>query len=892
MSPAMRDDDTSTLLKRRLRILTNRYAIEILQALSSDVGEIVPEIGWEEVVERVLKLMDNLRPACSRDDRPSSRRIDNEERDRLLSGGTLYETMNGLISTGLVQATGASAKKHRRFRITHDGRLALYALSSMEHALVLPNSEFRQTADILLRHKNFITVLPAQEQFLSQIRDIKSNLIIQMPPGSGKTFLAMIVVLSRLQRGEKCIYLSPYISLTRQIVDEYGLLLERMGFRYEKHDGQSHVDPAILERADFIVAIYESALNSFLQGHRWTDMMRLAVVDELTELGSQTDTIRAHNLGTDRSARLDCLITLLKSRCQIIALSSRFGNTKAVAQWLNADVFRPSVILQPDEFIVRRTETGTEIASTDGSHYYHTVTESLIDAVMEHIKDYQQKSILFVAGSRRGVETLAKSLAEKYPRAVAQETINGQIGHLSTPAAQRLSKVLQSGVAFHHAGLDTQLRSILERMIKAGQIRTVVSTTGITSGTSFPFDCVAILLTPASGMGMRLTRSRYLQIAGRIGEYHLARNGGRVYLLFEPPIKHFQDLDELQKTLIHGPIEPLRPEFIDPVLLTSLMVREAKAMSKFRRDELRDTVLKTAGATLAANVREGGRELLKKQFDVLFDWLVVNGYIEQTGEEGRLSQEVERATEVGMSLIDLASTKETLSHIRTNSDILSLIEVVLRFRLVQQDRPRTVIPLKVELDMTGLTEPADWYIDSVRKRTEIKRRLLETWISEEDVNKILSETMVPSTETESRDEYYGGHEVDEGDLVTLVHRASDAAHIMSEFLQRMEDIDRARLFKTLSVQFKHGCRADVADTDLFEMMLILPDQSERTLSREEARCLFEHGYKSIRDIVRRDMDVSRPGFARDRFVRNCGLEPRLAKQVYKTALEVLRSRRT
>ncbi len=892
MPQELHENASSILLKRRLRALTNRYAIEILQSLNSDVGDIVPELGWGDVVEGVIRLLLQQRKTTNMHGREShSEALYNETRARLLSGGTLYDTMNGLIEVGLVQATGKSIKKQRRFRITQDGRLALNSLLTMEQALALPDGELREAAEILLRHKNFVTVLPAQRQFLSQISEVKGNLIIQMPPGSGKTFLAMTIVLNRLLRGERCIYLSPYIALTRQIIDEYGLLLERMGFRYERHDGQSHVEPALLEKADFIVAIYESALDSFLQDHEWTKTLRLAVVDELTELDSQIDSVQVHNLGTDRSARLDCLIALLKTRCQIIALSSRFGDTEIVAHWLNADVFRPSVTLQPDEFIVKRTEEGVEIASTDGSYTARINSESPVDAVMEHIRKYQREVILFVAGSRRGAETLAKSLAERYPQPVSQDLVKDIMLIPSTPAARRLKAVLQKGVAFHHAGLDIELRGTLERMIRAGLIKTVVSTTGITAGTSFPFDCVAILLTPTSGMSMKLTRAKYLQIAGRIGEYHLARDGGHVYLIFEPPIRQFQDVDELQSVLVHGPIDPLRPGMMDSVLLASLVIREAKRLSRFTREELRVASLQTVEATLAAIVRQESIEVIRKQFETLFDWLVAQGYIEQREHEFCLSREVELANDAGLNLIDLASTRDVLSRIGADSDVGSLVNVVLRFRLVQQCRPRTVIPMGIELDMTGLSEPADWYIESVKRRTDIKTGLLIRWISEEPVDSVLGDTEISVTETDSRDEYNEGQEVDEGDLVTLVHRASDAARIISEFLRRGGDVARSHRFRTLSIQLKHGCREDVADTDLFEMVLTLQNQHERTLTREEARCLFNHGYRSIEDIVRRDMNVSRTGFARDRFVKNSGLEPSLAKQVYKTAIAVLRSRR-
>lgn len=170
----------------------------------------------------------------------------------------------------------------------------------------------------------------------------------------------------------------------------------------------------------------------------------------------------------------------------------------------------------------------------------------------------------------------------------------------------------------------------------------------------------------------------------------------------------------------------------------------------------------------------------------------------------------------GRNLIDLANTREVLSCIRADSDVRSLVDVILRFRLVQQDRPCTVIPMKIGLDITGFSEPADWYTESVKKRIEIKTRLLMDWISEEPVEKVLRDAELPVTETDSKDEYYGGQEVDERVLVTLVHQASDAAHILNESLRRIGDVTRAHRFKKLSIQLKHGCREDVADTDLLD----------------------------------------------------------------------------
>ncbi len=68
------------------------------------------------------------------------------------------------------------------------------------------------------------------------------------------------------------------------------------------------------------------------------------------------------------------------------------------------------------------------------------------------------------------------------------------------------------------------------------------------------------------------------------------------------------------------------------------------------------------------------------------------------------------------------------------------------------------------------------------------------------------------------------------------------------------------------------------------------DAASRCLSRIEARTLFDRGYKSVNEIVRKDIDAKKPGFARNRFARNSGLEQETAKEIYKAALSHVKSK--
>ncbi|NWF94930.1 MAG: DEAD/DEAH box helicase [Candidatus Thorarchaeota archaeon] len=881
--------DGPTRLRENIKALANRYAVEILRTLSPSPGGIIPELSWEDVVIGVLRLSGYSGLTKKRTAGKTREQADFEEaKQRITSGGTLYDSMKKLVAAGYIQATGESGKKNRRFRITYEGRLALAAISTLQGE-VRTDTEMRSAATLLLKHKNFIRLLPAQERFLEEVGEVRGNLLIQMPPGSGKTFLAMMVVLNRLEKGFRCLYVSPYLSLTRQIIDEYGELLNKIGYTYIRYDGQSEVAQEDLEHAHLVVGIYESVLNSILEGQRWTEGLSLVVIDELPELSSQTEEVHAYNLGTDRSAKIDYVISFLKQRAQLIALSSRFGETERVAEWLNASIFRPSVRLTPDEFTVRVVENGTEILSSDGTQRYRSKFTNLTDAVLEHIRPDDEKSLLFVAGSRAGAEMLAASLAKRRPLKIAPEVIEMIMGKGDLlPAASRLKDLLEKGVAFHHAGLDADLRGRLETAIRMGAVKTVASTTGITSGTSFPFDSVILMLTPWSGVGFNLTRSRYLQIAGRIGEYHLSEHGGTVYVVYHPPIRQFDSIEKLQSVLLHGPIEPIVPEMMDPSLFTSVVVREAARQQRFTRDGLEESVLTIVAGTLAAAVIDDHAQRTREQFNKLFRWLEQQGHIVLDQTEYQLAEEERVAIDSGLGLFDLIGIRDRLKVLGENPDTKVMLEVVLATRLVQSARPRTVIPSQIEMDMAGLEEIEKWYMDSVEKRTALKELVLHGWVSEKGVAEVI--TSAVTQKADSAEDKLTIGDIDEGDLSTLVQLASDTATSISQFLDRTRRERLARRFKTLSRQLRYGCKEDMGESDLFELRISDERGITRGLLRSEARTLFEHGYKTIDEIVHRDIDPSRSDLARDRFARNCGLDSVMAKTVYRAALDVVRTR--
>ncbi len=876
-------------MRTRLRALGNRYAIEILQVLRPEAGDIIPNMGWDEIVEGILELMGTERPKSSQEGDKSGAEVEYERiKKRFAAGGTLYESMNKLVKAEYVIALGSKGKKQRTFMITHEGRLALSAVDSM----IGPTSrdtEVYRTAKVLLRHKNFVRLLPAQEKFLNEAQDLEGNIIIQMPPGSGKTFLVMVAILIKLQEGVKCLYLSPYISIITQVINEYGELFEDLGYNVVRHDGTKSTDPEELRKADLIVGVYESVFSDILRREKWSDDVGLAVVDELTELDSSIGEIDAGNLGTDRSAKLDCLITLLKRQAQIITLSSRFGDTERVAEWLNARIFRPSVRLNPDEYIVTRQEKGIQIVSSDGTQNALFEREHFLESIIEHMKDYKDKSVLIVVSSRNRAEWLAGVMSRHFPREsndVFAEQIIGDEEHM--PVASRLKEVLKQGVAFHHAGLSSNVRRRLEETIKIGRIRTVVSTTGITAGISFPFDCVIILFDRI--MDYLGARSRYLQIAGRIGEYHLAEHGGSVYIVFEAPSRRFQDVESLKETLLHRPLEPLDPGPIYPSILANLMTRQIVSGRVFKKEKLQAAMNAVAKESFRAVQHEDYENQIKKMFSTLFTWLVKMNAVEAGDVDFKLSKSVTAATRSGLEIIRYLEIKKALDKVESDASNDTLVDIILSFGLPQIIRPRTSYPTRIELRAAGLEKPSNWYDELTKGRSKVKRTAIKGWVDERAAVDVISEANKFGQNIVIDGRNVGGLDIDEGDFGSLTRICSGLAQDLSHYFAQLKKKAVSERFHVFSRQLLYGANEDLAESDLLELILPVNGNQWVSLSHQDARNLYDGGYESISDVLRKDRDPEKKGLARDRFARNSGLDPILAKEVYKAALTHVRAK--
>jgi hypothetical protein len=272
---------------------------------------------------------------------------------------------------------------------------------------------------------------------------------------------------------------------------------------------------------------------------------------------------------------------------------------------------------------------------------------------------------------------------------------------------------------------------------------------------------------------------------------------------------------------------------------------------------------------------------MKKFFRTLFNWLVKQGVFEEVGNDFKLSKDARSAVRANLDISDYLRIKNKLSKISDDSDEPALIDLLLQTQLPQNIRPRTSVPSKMELRLMGLEPPEDWYIRRLPERNDVKRAVLENWLDEQDVTTIVKNAA----------EMARGISLDEGDLNSLLGICSRIAENISQYLRTIKRSNLATRMSVLSRQLQYGVGKDLADSDLLELRLLPGDDSPSgRLSRSTARILYEKGYTTISDVVKKDLGASKEGYARDRFARNCGLETNLAKKAYKAALSHIRAR--
>ncbi len=198
-----------------------------------------------------------------------------------------------------------------------------------------------------------------------------------------------------------------------------------------------------------------------------------------------------------------------------------------------------------------------------------------------------KQAIVFVANrasAEKTAEDIAKLATFSYPELEKQV-----LSALPVPTKQcrRLSHCVLKGIAFHHAGLTSSQKEMIEQEFRDGKIKVICATPTLAAGLSLPvFRVIIKSLKRFSGQwGMDwIAVLEYLQMAGRAGRPEYEKFGEAISIA-----KDEREKDEIYERYICGEPESIYSKLAaEPVLRTHLLslissgiIRDTKSMREF-----------------------------------------------------------------------------------------------------------------------------------------------------------------------------------------------------------------------------------------------------------------------------------------------------------------------
>lgn len=358
------------------------------------------------------------------------------------------------------------------------------------------------------------------------------NLVLAIPTASGKSLVGYLAILKKVLAGGKALYIVPLKALASEKYEDLLEFGKALNLRVAISTGDYDTGGDYLSKFDIVVATSEKADSLMRHKSSWLEALNVLVADEI------------HNVGDiGRGPTLEVVLTrfrYINPNAQIVALSATVPNADELAKWLNAEVivseWRP-VVLKKGVF---RAGTG-QLEFSDGSGRQLAVAQRpCIPLVLDTIGRKGQ-ALVFVQ-DRRGTQAEAKELSKVVSKLLTPDekaALNIVANKLEAGASEGtktltlLADLVRQGVAFHHAGLSTDMRKEVERGFKERKIKVITSTPTLAAGINLPARMVIIrdFRRYEEGSGrVPLRVSEILQMMGRAGRPGLDPDGEAVII--------------------------------------------------------------------------------------------------------------------------------------------------------------------------------------------------------------------------------------------------------------------------------------------------------------------------------------------------------------------------
>jgi helicase len=684
-----------------------------------------------------------------------------------------------------------------------------------------------EQAKQLLVDSGIKELFPPQEEAVKAGALDGKNLLLTSPTASGKTLVAELCALKHvMEKNGKVLYLCPLRALASEKYAEfkkYESLAKPNGakIRVGITTGDYDSGDPWLARYDVIIATNEKCDSLLRHRTQWMDDLTLVVADEVHLLNDG-----------DRGPTLEVVLARLlqvNPDVQLLALSATVRNSEDIAEWLKA--VPVSTQWRPVE-LREGVLYGLNAQFRDGGS---TRMEKLssnppINIALHSIQ--QGGQALIFASTRRESVGLAKKAAPEVGRVLSKVTrrsLDG-ISESITSSGEKtrisamLAELVKDGVAFHHAGLGSTHRRLIEDSFRDGRIKVLTATPTLAFGVNLPARTVVISsyrrYDPGYGY-YPISVLEYKQMVGRAGRPKYDKIGESVLIA-----KTEEEMDYLLTSYVLAQPERIWSKLgVEKILRTHVL---ATIASEFARSE--QGVYDFFGKTLYSfqyDIRA-----IKGMIARILKFLYDEEMIEVDGQDLKATRFGRRISQLYIDPVSAIVIRDGLNNRAPKLTDLSYMHMVAHTpdmfpKLRCSTRELEKVAMYAE-NHTGefLFEAPDEWADRVNYEEflgEVKAALVfRAWADET-----------------SEDELIETFSVEPGDLYRLISTAEWLLYSGSELARLLGHKDALPKITELRQRVVKGVKAE-----------LLPLTKLEGVGRARARVLFNSGFKAFEDLQR------------------------------------------
>ncbi|MBD3209653.1 hypothetical protein GF367_04540 [Candidatus Woesearchaeota archaeon] len=458
----------------------------------------------------------------------------------------------------------------------------------------------------------------------------------------------------------------------------------------------------------------------------------------------------------------------------------------------------------------------------------------------------KERQLITFVNTKRGAESQAEKIAAKLETTEEYSLLADKaLKALSSPTKQckRLALCLKKGVAFHHAGLHSKQRELIEEGFREKKIKSICATPTLAFGLDLPAFRVIVRDLKRYGGPWGMTSIpvlEYEQMCGRCGRPGKDPWGEAICIA-----KNDREAKQITEFYLKGEPEEIYSKLaVEPVLRTYILSLVA---SEFVIDK--QSLFDFFGKTFYA-AQYGDTDKLRRILESMIIKLQEWEFLKPTHNKDDFTSaadmdhdEALEATPIGKRVSELYLDPYTAHHLlkglhRSTAKAKSVFALTHLCSSCLELRPYVKVrqaefekieekmaleePRLLHVAPTHYSDEFDTYLDTVKTAM-----LFEAWMEEADEETLLE-----------------GFNVRPGELHAKLERMDWLVYAASELAKLTSFHEQRKSLLQLKVRLKHGAKKE-----------LLPLLKLRAVGRVRARKLYRNNIKDVAGIQRADITL-------------------------------------